>query len=71
MASVSGGIIDIAHNGLRIGTCKLKALNRAGKLGNLKVEMDKCRMRIMGLNELRWRRGDSFGKLYPVLFWWK
>ncbi|WP_330950414.1 hypothetical protein, partial [Streptococcus anginosus] len=52
VGSVSGGVIKSEL--FKIGAWNVRTLRRAGKLENLKVEMDKCGISIMGLSEVRW-----------------
>jgi nitrogen regulatory protein PII len=39
----------------RIGTWNVRTLNQGGKLENLKKEMEKNEMSIMGVSEVKWK----------------
>jgi hypothetical protein len=39
----------------RIGICNVRTLNQGGKLENLKREMERNGMSIMGVSEVRWK----------------
>ena len=42
---------------LLIGTWSLRTLNVIGKLENLRKEMDKLRMDVLGIEEVKWPEG--------------
>ena len=53
------GVIDrkdkINLNSLfRVGTWNVRTLRKSGKLENLKMEMENCNLKIIGLSEVRW-----------------
>ena len=57
VGSTSGGVIrkiDTKNFLFRLGTWNVRTLNQAGKLENLKMEMDKCNVSVIGLSEVRW-----------------
>ena len=43
------------HHKYKIGTCKVKTLNQGGKLENLKTEMQKNVVSVLGGSEVRWK----------------
>jgi len=43
------------HHSYKIGTWNVKTLNQGGKLENLKTEMQKNDVSVLGVNELRWK----------------
>jgi hypothetical protein len=57
------------HRSYKIGTWNVRTLNQGGKLENLKKEMQKNEVSVLGVSEVRWkgqgliRSGD-----YSVLF---
>jgi exonuclease III len=45
---------------LRIGTWNVRTMLKRGKLRNVKVEMRRMKINILGLSEVRWRDGGDF-----------
>ena len=45
---------------LRIGAWNVRSLNRAGRLENLKREMDRLNLDIVGISEVRWQEEQDF-----------
>ncbi|XP_049864013.1 craniofacial development protein 2-like [Schistocerca gregaria] len=45
---------------LRIGAWNVRSLNRAGRLENLKREMDRLKLDIVGISEVRWQEEQEF-----------
>ncbi|PNF27982.1 hypothetical protein B7P43_G14668 [Cryptotermes secundus] len=43
------------HHGYKIGTWNVQTLNQAGKLENLKKEMQKNEVSVLGVSEVRWK----------------
>ena len=51
----------------KTGTLNVRALNRGGKLENLKKEMQKNAVSILGVSEMRWKgQGEIRGGDYTV-----
>ena len=44
----------------RVGTWNVRTMNVMGKLENVKEEMRRNRLSIMGVSELRWKDGGNF-----------
>ena len=52
---------------LQIGTWNVRTLNRGGKLENLKKEMQKNEVSVLGVSEVRWKgQGESKSCDYTV-----
>src|SRR6476469_3235369 len=45
---------------IRVGTWNVRTMNATGKLENVKEEMRRNRLSIMGVTEVRWRAGGDF-----------
>ena len=45
---------------IRVGTWNVRAMNAMGKLENVKEEMRRNRLSIMGISEVRWKDGGDF-----------
>src|SRR6476619_5257254 len=45
---------------IRVGTWNVQTMNATGKLDNVKEEMRRNRLSIMGVSEVRWRDGGDF-----------
>src|SRR6476469_10143164 len=45
---------------IRVGTWNVRTMNATGKLKNVKEEMRRNRLSIMGVSEVRWRDGEDF-----------
>jgi len=43
------------HHSYKIGTWNLRTLNQGGKLENLKMEMQKNEVSVLGVSEVRWK----------------
>jgi exonuclease III len=43
------------HHSYKIGTWNVRTLNQAGKLENLKTEMQKNEVSVLGVSEVRWQ----------------
>ena len=70
VGSASGDIIRRDENlNFRIGTWNVRTLRRDGKLENLLVEMDKCKVNIIGLSEVRWLdKGEIVSGKYTMFY---
>src|SRR6516225_7306849 len=54
---------------IRIGTWNVRTLNEKGKLENIKQEMERNRIDILGMSEMRWKgSGDFPSDEYRVVF---
>ena len=54
---------------LRIGTWNVRTMSRKGKLENLKREMERNRLDVVGVSEMRWRGvGDFWSEDYRVIY---
>ena len=54
---------------MRIGTWNVRSMLEKGKLENIKREMDRMRVSILGLSEVRWKgRGDFVSDGYRVIY---
>ena len=54
---------------MNVGTWNVRTMMRAGKLENIKREMEKCRIDILGLCEVRWKDcGDYWSDGYRVIY---
>ena len=45
---------------IRIGTWNVRTMLRAGKLANIKREMIRIELNVLGLSEVRWKDGGDF-----------
>ena len=45
---------------IRIGTWNVRTMMKSGKLENIKREMRRNRLDILGLSEVRWKEGGDF-----------
>ena len=72
VGSTSGGVIrkiDTKNFLFRLGTWNVRTLNQAGKLENLKMEMDKCNVSVIGLSEVRWPgQGEKVSDNYTMFY---
>ena len=72
VGSASGGVIrkiDTKNFLFRLGTWNVRTLNQAGKLENLKMEMDKCNVSVVGLSEVRWPgQGEKVSDNYTMFY---
>ena len=48
------------RNQIKISTWNVRSLYQKGKLENVKLEMERLKMKILGVNETRWARSGSF-----------
>src|SRR6478609_3718159 len=54
---------------IRVGTWNVQAMNAIGKLENVKEEMRRSWLSIMGVSEVRWKdRGDFVSDRYRVMY---
>src|SRR6476469_430293 len=54
---------------IRVGTWNVRMMNAMGKLENVKEEMRRNRLRIMGVSEVRWKvAGDFVSDWYRVMY---
>lgn len=61
--------INKEKNTKRIGTWNVNTLLQAGKIENLKIEMRRMKLDILGISEMRWRRtGDFWSDKYRVKY---
>jgi hypothetical protein len=52
-----------------IGTGNVRRLRQAGRLENLTLKMDKCKLSAAGLSEVRWpREGEIVSGNYSVFY---
>jgi hypothetical protein len=52
-----------------IGTWNVKTLFQTGKLKNLKIEMKRLKIDILGISEMRWNgQGDFISRDYRVIY---
>ena len=49
------------HHSYKIGTCKLRTMKVGGKLENLKTEMQKNKVSVLGVSEVRWTGQGEIG----------
>src|SRR5277367_1279237 len=45
---------------IRIGTWNVRTMNKSGKLENVKEEMKRSGLNILGISEVRWKEGGDF-----------
>ena len=45
---------------IRIGCWNVRSLNITGKLENLKKEMERLKMDIVGISEVKWKEDNDF-----------
>ena len=48
------------RNTIRIGTWNVRTLYQCGKLENVKKEMTRLKINILGINETRWLKNGNF-----------
>ena len=48
------------NDAMRCGTSNVRTMNTTGKLENIKLEMKRLRVNILGLTEVRWLDGGDF-----------
>ena len=53
---------------IRVGTWNVLTMNAMGKLENVKEEMRRNRLNIMGVSEVRWRDGDFISDGYRIMY---
>ena len=54
---------------LRIGTWNVRTMNRKGKLENLKREMERNSLDVVGVSEMRWRgEGDFWSEKHRIIY---
>lgn len=57
-------VIQRTHNNnltcLQVGTWNVRTMNSSGKLKNIKIEMDKTKLDILGLCEVKWKGTRDF-----------
>ena len=57
------------HHSYKIGTWNVRTLNRGGKLENLKTEMQKNEVSVLGVSEVRWKgQGEIRSGDYTVYY---
>ena len=58
----TGGEKEKEENGkkLRMGCWNIRSLNKVGKLEEVKREMKRYRLNILGISEVRWKGQDDF-----------
>jgi hypothetical protein len=57
------------HHSYKIGTWNVRTLNQAGKLENLKMEMQKNEVSVVGVSEVRWKgQGEIKSGDYTVYY---
>ena len=52
----------------RIGTWNVRTMNEKGKLENVKCEMRRNGLSILGLSEVRWREGEFDSDGFKVIY---
>jgi hypothetical protein len=54
---------------LRIGTWNVRTLKKVGKLENLKREVERYKMDVVGISEMRWTdEGDFWSEDYRIIY---
>jgi hypothetical protein len=57
------------HHSYKIGTWEVRTLNQGGKLENLKTEMQKNEVSVLGVSEVRWEgQGEIRSGDYTVFY---
>ena len=57
------------HHSYRIGTWNVRTLNKEGKLENLKAEMQRNEVSVLGVSEVRWKgQGEIRSGEYTVYY---
>ena len=57
------------RNKIKIGTWNVRTMLRRGKLENIKQEMRKMEVNILGLSEVRWKeQGDFYSDGYRIIY---
>jgi exonuclease III len=57
------------HHSFKIGTWNVRTLNQGGKLENLKKEMQKNAVSVLGVSEVRWKgQGEIRSGDYTVYY---
>jgi exonuclease III len=58
------------HHSYKVGTRNVRTLNRGGKLENLKTEMQKNEVSVLGISEVRWKgQGEIRSGDYIVYYY--
>ena len=52
---------------LRIGTWNVRSLRACGKLENLKMEMRRLDLDVLGISEMKWHEGDFWSGNYRII----
>jgi hypothetical protein len=64
-----GGQSNLGKGVLRIGTWNVRTMMRRGKLQNLKREMERMSINVLGLSEVRWKdTGDFMSDRWRVVY---
>ena len=45
---------NVSGKMLRVGTWNVRTMSQIGKLENVKMEMDRLKMNVLGISEMRW-----------------
>ncbi|KAI5695124.1 hypothetical protein M8J75_011321 [Diaphorina citri] len=57
------------RNYMRIGTWNVRTMNKQEKLENIKREMEKCKLSILGMSEMRWEgEGETEYDEYKIVY---
>lgn len=63
------GSLGLKDRSMKIGTWNVRTMNRAGKLENVKEEMRRNKLNILGLSEMRWKgNGDFISEQFRVIY---
>jgi exonuclease III len=56
---------------MRFGTWNVRSLYRVGAIKSVVGELEKCKLDLVGIQEVRWERGEISNSRQLYIFLWK